>query len=71
MLTMTSIMLEVVRQNGWALAYAAAELHADRNIMLKAVWQQCQAPKHAVVELCADCNLMLEVVWRDGLCSQG
>jgi hypothetical protein len=60
------VVLAAVQQNGWVLAYASAELQADRDVVLAAVKQDGRALTYASVELKADREVVLAAVKQDG-----
>ena len=55
-------MIEAVRQNGYALQFAAPELQGDRRIVIAAVKQNGLALKHAAPEHKADREVVLFAV---------
>ena len=58
--------LEMVRRDGYALEFAAAELRADRAIVLEAVKQDGSALEFAAAELRADREIVFEAVRHYG-----
>ena len=58
-------MIEAVKRNGCALAYAAVELKADREIVLEAVKQDWRAFQYAAAEMWEDREIVLEAVKQD------
>jgi hypothetical protein len=58
--------LAAVQQHGYALAHAAEELRADRDVVLAAVQQNGDALWHAAEELKADRDVVLAAVQQNG-----
>ncbi|MCR4792549.1 MAG: DUF4116 domain-containing protein [Lachnospiraceae bacterium] len=54
--------IEMVKQNGWALRGASEELRADKEVVLAAVSQNGRALQYASAELRADRDVVLEAV---------
>ena len=59
-------MLAAVKQNGWVLRHASAELRADRELVLAAVGQQGAVLEFASPELRADRDVVLAAVGQNG-----
>jgi hypothetical protein len=60
------IVIEAVRQNGWALRHAAEHLRGDREIVIEAVRQNGWALRHAAEHLRGDREIVFEAVRKEG-----
>ncbi len=60
------VVLEAVKQYGWALSYASKELRNDKEVVLEAVKKDGRALEYASKELQNDKEVVLEVVKKDG-----
>jgi hypothetical protein len=54
------VVLEAVKNNGWALGHASEELQGDREVVLAAVKQNGEALQYASEELQAEFNKKIE-----------
>jgi len=62
--------MEAVKQYGFALEYASAELKGDREIVMEAVKQNGRALQYASAELQGDREIVMEAVKQNGFALQ-